>query len=377
MNPEMVKMCNQNQPSGRILGNQQGSTILMVLFALVALFAFCVLAIDGPILLTTKTQLQNAADAAALAGATGLIEGDNQLATDRAIAFASYNQAVQSGRAPVVIDAQDVDFPASNMVRVTTHRTRATNDALRTYFMRVIDPTSDNLADVTASAAAQAYDVCGSRCLRPWAIPDRWADADGDGEYDDGEFYDPDSTGYTAPLDVGASIVLKVGNPQQSIAPGQFYPVNYPPLDHPDQNPLTGGDWYREWMVECEPFSIGPGDRLQLEPGNMVGPTSQGVGDIIAADPGARWDAGSQTIVNSDFGMSPRVILVPFFDPTQPPESGRNWVTVTKIGAFFLEGVSNGGSVMARFIQVTVPGTPCDGEASLGNSFVKGIVLVE
>ena len=370
-------MSNQNHKTTRILRNRQGSTILMVMFALVALFAFCALAIDGPILLTTKTQLQNAADAAALAAATGLIEGDEQLATDRAIAFASYNQAVQTGRAPVAITAQDVDFPSSDVVRVTTHRTRATNDALRTYFMRVIDPTSDNLADVTASAAAQAFDVCGSRCLRPWAIPDRWADADGDGAYDDGELYDPQGTGYTAPLDVGTSIVLKVGNPQQSIASGQFFPVNYPPLDHPTQNPLTGGDWYREWMAECEPFTVGPGDRLQLEPGNMVGPTSQGVDDIVASDPGASWDAGSQTIVNSGYGLSPRVVLVPFFDPTQPPASGRNWVTVSKIGAFFVEGVSSNGNVMARFIQVTVPGSPCEGGASLGNSFVKGIVLVE
>jgi hypothetical protein len=52
-------------------------------------------------------------------------------------------------------------------------------------------------------------------------------------------------------------------------------------------------------------------------------------------------------------------------------------VTVTKIGAFFVEGVSSNGNVMARFIQVTVPGSPCEGGASLGNSFVKGIVLVE
>jgi len=109
----------------------------------------------------------------------------------------------------------------------------------------------------------------------------------------------------------------------------------------------------------------------------MVGPTSQGVDDIVASDPGASWDAGSQTIVNSGYGLSPRVVLVPFFDPTQPPASGRNWVTVSKIGAFFVEGVSSNGNVMARFIQVTVPGSPCEGGASLGNSFVKGIVLVE
>jgi hypothetical protein len=350
--------------------------MIMVGVALMALVAFCVLAIDAPILLTTKTQLQNAADAAALAAATGLVQGDQQLATDRAIAFAGFNDAVEQGRASVVITSADVEFPASDMVRVTTHRTRATGDALRTYFQRVANPFSDNLADVTAVAAAQAYDVCGSRCLRPWSVPDRWDDADQNGMYDEGELYDPDATGYSAATDVGTTIILKVGNPHQTIAPGQYYPVNYPPLDHPTDNPLTGGDWYRQWMVECEPYVIEPGDRLQLEPGNMVGPTAQGVGDIIASDPGAYWDSATQSVMGSAYGLSPRIGLIPFFDPTQPPTSGRNWVTVSKIGAFFIEDLGNGGDVIARFIQVTIAGEPCTG-AGVGNSFVKGIVLVE
>jgi hypothetical protein len=167
-----------------------------------------------------------------------------------------------------------------------------------------------------------------------------------------------------------------VGNPQQAIAPGQFFPVNYPPLDHPDTSPLTGGDWYREWMTECEPFSVGIGDRLQLEPGNMVGPTAQGVGDLIAQDPGAYWDSATQSVMGSDYGLSPRIGLVPFFDPTMPPESGRNWVTVTKIGAFFIESVGPGSQVNARFIQVTQTGQPCEG-GGIGNSLVKGILLIE
>ncbi len=226
------------------------------------------------------------------------------------------------------------------------------------------------------TAAAQAFDVCGSRCMRPWSVPDRWDDADQNGAYDDGELYDPDVTGYSAATDVGTTIILKVGNPHQSIAPGQYYPVNYPPLDHPTDSPLTGGDWYREWMTECEPYVIEPGDRLQLEPGNMVGPTAQGVGDIIALDPNAYWDSASQTVMGSAYGLSPRIGLIPFFDPSQPPTSGRNWVTVSKIGAFFIEDLGNGGDVIARFIQVTIAGEPCS-DSGVGDSFVKGIVLVE
>ena len=34
------------------------------------------------------------------------------------------------------------------------------------------------------------------------------------------------------------------------------------------------------------------GDLLLMEPGNMVGPTTQGIEDLIAQDPDAYWDTG-------------------------------------------------------------------------------------
>jgi len=98
--------------------------------------------------------------------------------------------------------------------------------------------------------------------------------------------------------------------------------------------------------------------------------------DLVAQDPGAYWDAGTQTIEGSAFGLSPRIGLVPFFDPTLPPTSGRNWVTVTKVGAFFIESVGPGSQVVGRFIQITAQGNPCAG-GGLGSGLVKGIVLVE
>jgi hypothetical protein len=78
--------------------------------------------------------------------------------------------------------------------------------------------------------------------------------------------------------------------------------------------------------------------------------------------------------MGSSFGLSPRIILVPFFDPSNPPESGRNWVEVVKIGAFFLEEI-NGGEVRGRFMKVNVPGAPCAGNEE--GTFLTGIRLVE
>jgi len=358
------------------LGNNRGSVIIMTALALVVMFAFGALTIDGAMMMTTRNQLQAAADAAALAGASGLVSGNQATATTRAITIAANNQAEQDIKRPVIITAADVTFPRDGVVRVRTHRTQSTGDALVAYFLRIVNPASNNRTDVTATAAAEVYDVCQSECMKPWSIPDRWNDANGNGRMDAGENYDPVTTGFQAPGDVGTTIVLKVGNPQQAIAAGQFFPIDLPPLDcNCGVNPIPGGSEYRSNIANCNPYSVGIGDRLEVEPGNMVGPTKQGVQNLIDQDPGAYWDASEQTIKGSAFGKSPRIILVPFFDPTSPPTSGRNWVRVTKIGAFFLEGVQGNGDVTGRFIKATVDGPKC--VVQNPGSFIKGLALVE
>lgn len=358
-------------------GNSRGSIIISAAVALVAMFAFSALIIDGAMMMTTKNQLQAAADAAALAGASGLVSGGNQgLATNRAIAIASNNLAELDIKRPVVITAADVTFPTATSIRVQTHRTQGTGDALVAYFLRVLDPTNVNLTDVTAHAVAEVYDVCESQCVKPWAIPDRWGDTNGNNRFDNGEPYDPIGTGYQAPGDVGQTIVLKVGNPQQAIAPGQFFPVDLPPLNCGcGVNPQTGGDEYRWNIGNCNPYQVGVGDQLQVEPGNMVGPTKQGVQELYDQDPGAYWESSTQSIAGSAFGKSPRIILVPFFDPTTPPISGRNYVSVTKVGAFFIEGVQGNGDVTGRFIKATVDGPKCTVQNP--GTFLKGLALVE
>jgi Flp pilus assembly protein TadG len=358
------------------LKNSRGSVLISVAVAILALFAFAVLAIDGALLLTTRTQLHAAADAAALAGASGLMEGSETTATQRAIDYASYNTAVQETRTSVLITPEDVTFPETDVIRVQTHRTQATGDALRTYFHKVISPFTS--ADVTAVSAAKIFDICHTKCLKPWAIPDRWDDANGNGIFDDGEYYDPDGTGYKAPLDVGASIVLKVGSSQDAIKPGIFFPISYPPLNNEEgQKPLTGGAWYRQWISGCEPFLVGIGDELMLEPGNMTGPTRHGMDELIAQDPNAQWDPVNKTIINSAYGISPRIGLVPFFDPRLPPTTGRNSVVVSKIGAFFIESVNSSGEVRGFFIQITTQGRPCETTGGPSTSLVRGIILVE
>jgi len=140
-------------------------------------------------------------------------------------------------------------------------------------------------------------------------------------------------------------------------------------------DPEPGADQYRWNIANCNRYTVEPGDRLQLQPGNMVGPTRQGMQELIDADPDAYWDGSEMTVKGSVWGLSPRIALVPFFDPNLPPDSGRDWVRVVKLGAFFLETVGPGSQVTGRFIKVTFPGEPCAGNSD--TSLIKGIALVE
>ena len=367
-----------------LIRNEAGSVILTFAISIAALFCFAVVAIDGAILMTTKNQLQCAADAAALAGASAYYQGDFEVRR-RAGVYAAYNYAVQDIKRPCTIDVNaDVVIERNTdppYVQVTTHRTQATGDPLRTYFLKILDvaagmaPNRPNRVDVTARARANLVDQCGAMCIKPWAIPDRWQELSvpPNTSFDPGvDQYDPIVTGYIAPQDVGLQITLKQGSPQDATAPGQFNPIDLPPINK--GNPITGADQYREWIATCCPFIIGPGDTCITENGNMVGPTNQGVQDLIDLDPLAYWDG---TKVVSNLPVSPRIVLVPFYDPTYSPGSGKTQVIISKIGAFFIERrlPGQGSQVIGRFVQVTAPGVPCANNT--GQSLVQGLQLIQ
>jgi hypothetical protein len=381
----------QHAPSRRSVrrSSESGSVLVFVAVSLAACLAFSVLAIDVGAIFVTRVQLQNAADAAALAGASALLNQGEAEATDRAITVAGENLALQDGLQPVVIAPGDVTFPTPARCRVVTHRTEATGDPLLTFFSPVIG-VSNRVAQVTAVAEAEYYFVCGTDCVKPWSVPDRWNDLDNDGEYDyaepytdvngngqwnpgepytdqngNGQFdpdepYDPNTTGYMPPGDVGTHIILKQGSPHDVIVPSFFYAVCLPPLHSPDGPPVRGGNQYRWNIGNCNTSVVSIGDSLEVEPGNMQGPTRQGVNNLISQDPNAYWDNASNSVQGSDYGLSPRVIKIAFFDPRFTPKSGRNFVIVSKMGAFFVEGLGPHNSVVGVFMGLGTPGTPCD-----------------
>jgi hypothetical protein len=102
-------------------------------------------------------------------------------------------------------------------------------------------------------------------------------------------------------MGIGASIPLKVGTAGDLTPNGEFYAAKMPPGQYADGtagNPWSGGNDYRDAIGHtCAQLqalmtatgsskgaSIGIGDYLKPETGNMIGPTKQGINDLCGSD---------------------------------------------------------------------------------------------
>src|SRR6478672_3382016 len=172
---------------------ERGQTIILVAVSLVTLLAMAALAIDVVTLYVARSEMQRAADAAALAGAKAFVDsGITSLATTdpnyagvqnlaQVMANAAINSIVPqnriAGTAPVLVGAPAFDFtrPGNPQVTVTLQRTD-----LPTYFARI---WGSRLATVTASAVAEAYNPGGvlaagyapiaPKCVKPLLVANR------------------------------------------------------------------------------------------------------------------------------------------------------------------------------------------------------------
>lgn len=359
----------------RPLKREEGSIYIWSAVGLAVLIAFAGFAIDIPYVFVARHQAQTAADAGAIAGAYGLFTGK---ADQDAQAFA--------GKTPIVgtlLTVPQVDVftcnsnggtvpecaantPNPDQVTCSTFRDVAHGNPMPLFVLPILqifglgratnNQAGWDVANVRATATARISNTCSSDCFKPWSIADKWTDVNGNGEFDNGvDLYDPVTTGYQWPRDNGLAVTLKIGSPQATITPGFFYAVNFPPLNR--GTPATGAATYRNNIAMCVDGSFAAvGDQLQVELGNMVGPTKQGLEDLIALDPTAFWDAGCKCVNSPKGASSPRLIHIAFFDPRLPVVSGRPYVTIAKVGGFFVNNVQPNGDVIGYYTQVVASG---------------------
>jgi hypothetical protein len=184
----MSKRLMRRQPYFRRNHPESGQTILLVALAIVSLLGMAALAIDVVTLYVARTEIQRAADAAALAGAkavadsgyTTLPAGDPNFGTAQTLANTMADKAIHAvfgtnpvaGAAPTLTSFA-VDLTTSQGdARITVTLTRS---GLPTFFSKIFGRSN---ATVVATAVAEAYNPSNNstftpvapRSLKPWLV---------------------------------------------------------------------------------------------------------------------------------------------------------------------------------------------------------------
>lgn len=359
--------------------DEKGMTYIFVGLGFMAFLSASMLAIDVGMLMTARSQAQNSADAGALAGATALVldNWDDRTPSGPAVVnalAASHSNEVMG--AQVSVTAPDVEFLTSpttgeqSRVKVTVWRSAARGNPVATLIAQYFGVTS---ATVGAVATAEASPANAMDCVKPFTIPDKWIehqdaqwtvdstfdDYDKKGNkianpdvyipaYDDSGHPNANYSGYNMERDKGTELMIRAGTGNN------LMPSFYFSLAMTDD---TGGSDYRWNIANCNTTVYKWGDKLIQEPGNMVGPTVQGITELIAKDPNAQWDDGTNTVIKSDWGQhSPRIFPIPLYDPeyySAGKASGRNadLKTANWIG-FFVDRVQ-GNNIYGRITPIT------------------------
>jgi Flp pilus assembly protein TadG len=395
---------------GRSLGDAvadcRGSAITLVVIAMLALMAAVALAIDVGKLTAARAESQRAADAGALAAASAYIDDpDNADAVAKARAEEYAELQTVRGDTVVLVPAEDVLLDVDNYrVEVTVRNIAARSNAVTTFFARVL---GINTVDIQTHAVAEAAPAGRVGCLLPIALPDMWADtlADEKWNWDDGnrdnivaapdtwepyrpcspgaapETFEPSNCtswggpwrnmgepGYTEPqykFDVGRPITIKPGNPHQAMQPGWFFPWR--------AVGDAGGADYEDSIVQCvDPETLFAGNEfieVDVEPGNMIGPTIHGFEARVGDDPNSWTDgctAGMSCITPDGAAYAgPRLVHVPLIDPTTVVQPGMQSIKFTGFARMFINDISS-NDIEARWLRLGGNPGATGGEGNAG-----------
>ena len=337
---------------------ERGVAIIWLALFMLVLLGFGSLSVDVAKLAATKTQLQNAADAAALAGASALDPATGVImpgvAVPRAQLAALSNKAFVGDPEPIALAAADVTFPDPTRIRVKVRREGA-QSVVTTLAQVVGMKRLEVSATATAKVETTGTALCG---ILPLGC------SPGTGQ----EFQVGCANRYILKIGAGGSGTSTGGGSQgkgkgggkktDESSGGQYGAVDFPSCV--DQGacagmPSTGANTFRCLMTNgyCCPLQIG--QVLPTESGNMSGPLKQ------AMD--ARFDAdavSAENICYSEYqsrgGSGQRVVSVPITTPVY----GQARVTLLGFASFFLRnrpGTGAESELEGEFLYKIIPGT--------------------
>jgi Flp pilus assembly protein TadG len=329
---------------------QAGYVAVSTALTIVLLLGFAALAVDVGLLLGARSAAQRAADAAALAGAFTFVADPQSpqpaTAQNHALATALVNGVLEN---PITAPEVTVNVDVGNR-RVTVDIVHPRG----TFFARAFGSTQ---ATIGVRGVAEASPTStGSACTKPWFIPNTVmsaqapCDACAAGEvFVSGGTVTPFAQALT-----GFQFTIKPSNPQNALAPGQFYAIRMPDSQ--------GGNDYRTNIATCSPDFVYCNETYGVEPGNMIGPTIQGVRDFAGDPPNDSFLAVSQYHNNSSgiiSDTSPQLAISPIWDicgmpgfcPGNQLPGGGATIQIGVIGyaLIFIEGVQ-GNDVISRLI---------------------------
>jgi Putative Flp pilus-assembly TadE/G-like len=410
----------------RYVRSERGAVLVQVAIALVGLMALSAFVIDYGVLWVSRRQAQNAADAAAMAGAISLAYvdmEDSALARQSALDVAARNMVW--GQSPDVTPADVIvpyPCPPSNgvfpeggtCIRVNVFRNqRAGGSPLPTFFGNLVGVNDQG---VRATATARVLFGGSTNCLLPFAIPDKWleiwpephawSDNDRFNLYTDSnppvllqnpDVYRPPAgndpgTGFTHESldqetggDYGLQMRLRQGSPSEArdyAAAGWYRPVR---LDEGQE----GLPDLLDAILGCSQSVVGSGDQITTENGQMsTNRIVTTVTEVVDRDPDAYWDPNMNggrggvaggCMEAGTCGLSPRIRPVPVYDPydwtlRNGQGAGQFPLQITKVIGFFIERPI-GNELVGRVMQY--PSSVYEaGTGPEGSNFIVTITLV-
>jgi Flp pilus assembly protein TadG len=306
----------------KYIKNKKGNSAIIFLIFSTLLIGMMAFITDAGMMYLEKSRLQNAVDAIALAAMQDYSKGE-------AVMIAQANHIAELNN----VKSEDLVINFSNNGKQITV---STSKNVQMYFARIFNITD---AAVQAKASAKIGTIVAADGIRPFAV-----------EQQNFEF--------------GKTYTLKKGA-------GEAYTGNYGALALGE----TGATNYRNnlqygYTGELEIGDLVKiGEDLETEPGNMSGPTYEGVKYLIDKDTHTSHDL---TKLEKD---CPRLIVIPVVDSFNV--EGRSTVKIMGFANFFLEDtIYEGGmtSVTGKFIETLGQGEIDDTATGYG---MLGVKLVE
>ncbi|MCG0274877.1 MAG: pilus assembly protein TadG-related protein [Thermosediminibacteraceae bacterium] len=281
-----------------LMKDEKGAVAFLAAVMMAGMLGMAAMTVDIGKIALEKARLKAACDAAALAAARELPSGELALAT--AQAYLEYN-GVSPEEATVTVDI------GKGLVTVEARR-------LVSYsFAKVLGLDS---TWVSARSSAVFGAVSAMTGIVPFGVPDQV-------------------------LEFGREYRLK------SAPPDNYSPGNYGAL----ALEFRGATSYRNNLKYGYKGLIKVGDWVETEPGNMSGPTEEGVNYRLNACP--HYPKCSLDHYDPN---CPRIMMVPIFDP-ESLDGGRTQVKIVGFAAFLLKGVEGSGkdNVVTGYFLRMVP----------------------